>query len=159
MTNTSKLCQDGWVWGRGWSRGCCPLPTCHHLDFNANKDMAGLSTHKAKVNTEMEVADTVTHTRLKGNPDDFSFPMFILLSVIAKGWGPASRRLGLYGLSVQPPRKLMRAVGSGMGWCVCVRAGRCGVFSHPGGMYVVWWGWDIIMENGHYVMLSLQRDG
>lgn len=59
-----------------------------------------MSTHKAKVNTEMEGADTVTHAQLKGNPDDFSFPMFILLSIIAEGWGTASHRLVLYSLSV-----------------------------------------------------------
>lgn len=101
MTNTNKHCRGVWVWigGEGVG-GCFPLPTRHHLDFNANTDMAGLSTHKAKVNTEMGGADTVTHTRLKGNPDDFSFPMFILLSVIVKGWGSASRRLGFYSLSV-----------------------------------------------------------
>lgn len=76
------------------------LTTRHYLDFNANKDVAALSTHKAKVNSEMEGADTVTHSPLKGNPDDFSFPMFILLSVIVKGLGTASHRLDLYILSV-----------------------------------------------------------
>lgn len=61
------------------------LSTCLHIDFNANKDVAGLN--KAKVNTEMEGADTVAHPRLKGNPDYFSFAMFILLSVIVKRMG------------------------------------------------------------------------
>lgn len=58
------------------------LSTRHHIDFNANKDVAGLN--KAKVNTQMEGADTVARPRLKGDPDDFSFAMFILLSVIVK---------------------------------------------------------------------------
>lgn len=76
------------------------VPTAHQFDFNANKDVSGLSTHRAKVNTEMEGANTVTHAQLKGNPDDFPFPMIILLSIIVKGWGATRRRLGLYGLSV-----------------------------------------------------------
>lgn len=63
------------------------VPTAHRFNFNANKDVTGLSTDRAKVNTEMEGANTVTHAWLKGNPDDFSFPMIILLSVIVKRWG------------------------------------------------------------------------
>lgn len=90
MTNTNKQCQGKYVrvcvcvrTGRGVKSRL--LSTCHQIDFNANKDVACLN--KAKVNTEMEGADTVARPRSKGSPDDFSFAMFILLSVIVERMG------------------------------------------------------------------------
>lgn len=50
--------------------------------------------------TEMEEADMVAHTGLGGNPDDFSLPVLILLSVIVEGWGAVSRSLRFYSQTI-----------------------------------------------------------
>lgn len=74
MTNTKALlgfvCECVCIGGKGkvLPTATTPIPLstsvpCHHLDFNANEDAACSSTHKAKVNTEMKRADTVTHAQ------------------------------------------------------------------------------------------------
>ena len=78
----------------------CPparLPALLSLIIIPNKAATGMSEHKAKVNMEMEGGDTHTHTRLNGDPDDFSIPMFILLSVIVEGWDGGGRGGGVGG--------------------------------------------------------------